>query len=119
MTDTSEVDIKLCNDLPAKRPLQRSFSTGTRYPLINEGECQVCRISHHKNLIQKIIFSRLRRWENHHLILSDSHITSYTVSSLNLFYTSILGVMFIVLHTSSRIYILYILEGIIFVSIYF
>lgn len=68
---------------PTKRPLQRSFSTGTRYPLVNEGECQVCRISHQKSLLQKIIFSKpLRKWENHRIVLSDSHVTSCTVCSL-------------------------------------
>ena len=63
--------------------LQRTVSTGasTRYSLITEGEVQVCRINHHKSLLQKIIYSRpLRKWEAHKIVLSDNHLHSTTVS---------------------------------------
>lgn len=64
-----------------KQILRRSFSAGaaSRYPLINEGDVQVCRINHHRTLLQKIIYSRpLRRWESHHIILADNHLHSHT-----------------------------------------
>ena len=64
-----------------KPPLIRSLSNGTRYTLITQGECQVCRIGHQKNLLQKIFNSKpLRRYETHLLLLSESNITAAKVS---------------------------------------
>ena len=61
--------------------LTRSLSAGsnTRYPLLSEGDVQVCSINHHSSLLQKIMNSRLlRRWESHHLTLGDSNFYSST-----------------------------------------
>ena len=82
-TDTDNVKVSLIEkEVPFKKPpLIRSLSNGTRYSLIGQGECQVCRIGHQKNLLQKIIYSRpLRRWETHVLLLSESNITASNVS---------------------------------------
>ena len=82
-TDTDNVKVSLIeNEVPFKKPpLNRSLSNGTRYALIGQGECQVCRIAHQKNLLQKIIFSKpLRRWESHVLLLSESNISATNVS---------------------------------------
>jgi hypothetical protein len=50
-----------------------------RYKLLIEGVVQVCRVPHAKNIIEKIRFSRfLRRWEDHHINLESSEITSET-----------------------------------------
>jgi len=51
------------------------------YKLLIDGVVQVCRVPHAKNIIEKIRFSRfLRRWEEHHINLEQSEITSKTVS---------------------------------------
>ncbi|CAF3906067.1 unnamed protein product [Rotaria sp. Silwood2] len=48
-----------------------------RYKLLTDGVVQVCRVPHAKNIIEKIRFSRfLRRWEDHHINLGHSEITS-------------------------------------------
>jgi hypothetical protein len=53
-----------------------------RYKLLIDGIVQVCRVPHAKNIIEKIRFSRfLRRWEEHHINLDQSEITSRTVCS--------------------------------------
>jgi hypothetical protein len=53
-----------------------------RYKLLTDGIVQICRVPHAKNIIEKIRFSRfLRRWEEHHIYLEQSGITSETVSS--------------------------------------
>ncbi|CAF1117258.1 unnamed protein product [Rotaria sordida] len=50
-----------------------------RYKLLTDGVVQVCRVPHAKNIIEKIRFSRfLRRWEDHHINLEHSEITSIT-----------------------------------------
>ena len=50
------------------------------YKLLLDGIVQVCRVPHAKNIIEKIRFSRfLRRWEEHHINLDPSEITSTTV----------------------------------------
>lgn len=51
-----------------------------RYKLLTEGQIQVCRVPHAKNILEKIRFSRfLRRWEDHYLHLDQCEITSTTV----------------------------------------
>lgn len=51
-----------------------------RYKLLTDGVVQICRVPHAKNIIEKIRFSRfLRRWEDHHIYLEQSEITSTTV----------------------------------------
>lgn len=50
------------------------------YKLLTDGVVQVCRVPHAKNIIEKIRFSRfLRRWEDHHIHLGQSEITSDNV----------------------------------------
>jgi hypothetical protein len=50
------------------------------YKLLIDGVVQVCRVPHAKNIIEKIRFSRfLRRWEEHHINLEHSEITSEIV----------------------------------------
>jgi len=69
-----------------KPPLQRTLSNGTRYLLVSEGECQVCRTSHPKNILQKLLHStHWRKWETHKLILSESNLTSSNVSDIILY----------------------------------
>ena len=98
MADVKEVDIKLSELEPLvqqqlanrevvrrsdKPTLHRTLSNGstTRYPLITEGDVLLCRIIHHRSLLQKIIYSSmLRRWETHKIVLSDNHLHSYSVS---------------------------------------
>lgn len=100
MADVDEADIKLtvedlCNEEEpltdtnevihrADRPsLHRALSNGatTRYPLMTEGDVLLCRINHHRSLLQKIIYSSmLRRWESHKVVLSENHLYSYSVS---------------------------------------
>jgi len=54
-----------------------------RYKLLTDGIVQVCRVPHAKNIIEKIRFSRfLRRWEDHHIYLEQSELTSKTVRFL-------------------------------------
>lgn len=51
-----------------------------RYKLLTDGVVQICRVPHAKNIIEKIRFSRfLRRWEDHHIHLEQSELTSKTV----------------------------------------
>ena len=87
--DVSDIKVKLCKNgagsTPSKPLLHRAYSTGsnTRYALLNEGDVQICRINHHRSLLQKIIYSRpLRRWESHRIILSDNHLYSCSVRSV-------------------------------------
>jgi hypothetical protein len=66
-----------------------------RYKLLTEGVVQVCRVPHAKNIIEKIRFSRfLRRWEDHHINLNPSEITSETVRSLILVFHSQISFLF-------------------------
>ena len=65
-------------------PSTTNFASGRRnqqrYKLLTEGQIQVCRVPHAKNIIEKIRFSRfLRRWEDHYLHLDQCEITSTTV----------------------------------------
>ncbi len=58
-----------------------------RYKLLTDGVVQVCRVPHAKNIIEKIRFSRfLRRWEDHHINLEPSEITSQTVRFFYYYY---------------------------------
>lgn len=61
---------------------------GQKFKLLSDGDVQVCRVKHGKNLVDKVIGSKLlRRWETHHLYLNDACISSKTVS---LFFTILL-----------------------------
>ena len=54
--------------------------TGPKYKLLTEGDIQLCRLNHTRTIVSKIMNSKyLRRWESHHIILTDSAITSETV----------------------------------------
>ena len=56
---------------------------GSRFKLLHEGNIQVCRLNHTRTIISKIMNSKyLRRWESHRLVLKNSEIQSYTVSSV-------------------------------------
>ena len=59
----------------------KTLSCGPKFKLINEGDIQVCRLNHTRTIVSKIMNSKyLRRWESHHLMLSESEIKSTTVS---------------------------------------
>ncbi|KAK2847920.1 hypothetical protein Q7C36_009602 [Tachysurus vachellii] len=52
---------------------------GMRYKLLHEGDIQVCAVKHPRTFLSKILTSKfLRRWEPHHLTLTDSSIVSAT-----------------------------------------
>jgi hypothetical protein len=52
-----------------------------RYKLLAEGEVNVCKLPNTKNVISKILNSKLlRRWKSHHIILTDTELYSTTVS---------------------------------------
>uniref|UniRef100_A0A673Z5L1 C-Maf-inducing protein n=1 Tax=Salmo trutta TaxID=8032 RepID=A0A673Z5L1_SALTR len=68
---------KLCAG-PCKRTLQHC-SSGMRYKLLQEGDIQVCVVKHPRTFLSKILTSKfLRRWEPHHLTLTDSSLASAT-----------------------------------------
>uniref|UniRef100_A0A672PCR0 C-Maf-inducing protein n=1 Tax=Sinocyclocheilus grahami TaxID=75366 RepID=A0A672PCR0_SINGR len=62
----------------SKRSLLHS-SSGMRYKLLQEGDIQVCMVKHPRTFLSKIFTSKyLRRWEPHHLALTDSSLVSAT-----------------------------------------
>lgn len=62
----------------SKRSLLHS-SSGMRYKLLQEGDIQVCVVKHPRTFLSKILTSKfLRRWEPHHLTLTDSSLVSAT-----------------------------------------
>ncbi|XP_039988099.1 C-Maf-inducing protein [Xiphias gladius] len=64
---------------PCKRSLHHCSSSGMRYKLLHEGDIQVCVVKHPRTFLSKILTSKfLRRWEPHHLTLTDSSLTSAT-----------------------------------------
>uniref|UniRef100_A0A8C7Z8Y4 C-Maf inducing protein n=1 Tax=Oryzias sinensis TaxID=183150 RepID=A0A8C7Z8Y4_9TELE len=64
---------------PCKRPLHHCSSSGMRYKLLHEGDIQVCVLKHPRTFLSKILTSKfLRRWEPHHLTLTDSCLSSAT-----------------------------------------
>ncbi|KAG9338105.1 hypothetical protein JZ751_027076 [Albula glossodonta] len=65
---------------PCRRTLLPS-SSGMRYKLLQEGDVQVCVVKHPRTFLSKILTSKfLRRWEPHHLTLTDSSLASATPS---------------------------------------
>ncbi len=63
----------------SKRSLLHS-SSGMRYKLLQEGDIQVCVVKHPRTFLSKLLTSKfLRRWEPHHLTLTDSSLVSATV----------------------------------------
>ncbi|KAM6936856.1 C-Maf-inducing protein isoform 2-T2 [Xenentodon cancila] len=63
---------------PCKRSLHHC-SSGMRYKLLHEGDIQVCVVKHPRTFLSKLLTSKfLRRWEPHHLTLTDSSLTSAT-----------------------------------------
>ncbi|XP_052008480.1 C-Maf-inducing protein-like [Xyrauchen texanus] len=63
----------------SKRTLLHSSSSGMRYKLLQEGDIQVCVVKHPRTFLSKILTSKfLRRWEPHHLTLTDSSLVSAT-----------------------------------------
>ncbi|KAI3371750.1 hypothetical protein L3Q82_024304, partial [Scortum barcoo] len=66
---------------PCKRSLHHCSSSGMRYKLLHEGDIQVCVVKHPRTFLSKILTSKfLRRWEPHHLTLTDSSLTSATMN---------------------------------------
>ncbi|XP_044048269.1 C-Maf-inducing protein [Siniperca chuatsi] len=64
---------------PCKRSLHHCSSSGMRYKLLHEGDIQVCVVKHPRTFLSKILTSKfLRRWEPHHLTLTDSSLISAT-----------------------------------------
>ncbi|CAF4452233.1 unnamed protein product [Rotaria sp. Silwood2] len=64
--------------------LASNCATVTRYQLLTDGHVQIYRIPRAKNIIEKIRFSRFfHRWEDHHICLEQSEITSSTVNTLD------------------------------------
>ncbi|XP_026143063.1 C-Maf-inducing protein-like isoform X2 [Carassius auratus] len=62
----------------SKRSLLHS-SSGMRYKLLQEGDIQVCVVKHPRTFLSKLLTSKfLRRWEPHHLTLTDSSLMSAT-----------------------------------------
>lgn len=52
-----------------------------RYKLLIEGDVHVCKLPHSRNVISKILNSKLlRRWKAHRLVLNETEIYSTTVS---------------------------------------
>ncbi|MGH0115149.1 UNVERIFIED_CONTAM: hypothetical protein FKN15_070669 [Acipenser sinensis] len=55
---------------------------GMRYKLLQEGDIQVCVIRHPRTFLSKVLSSKyLRRWEAHHLTLTDKSLASATIHS--------------------------------------
>ena len=69
---------------------QREISiSGPKFPLLHEGDITVCRVSHQRSLLSKILGSRiLRRWETHRIVLSEVQIYSRTVRMLGFYILS-------------------------------
>lgn len=68
-----------CSSTSSSHPT--NLSHGQKFKLLSDGDVQVCRVKHGKNLVDKVIGSKLlRRWETHHLYLNDACISSKTVS---------------------------------------
>ncbi|XP_068595367.1 C-Maf-inducing protein [Brachionichthys hirsutus] len=70
---------------PCKRPLNPGpgggggGGGGVRYKLLQEGDIQVCALRHPRTFLSKILTAKfLRRWEPHHVTLTDSSLTSAT-----------------------------------------
>ncbi|KAM3869794.1 C-Maf-inducing protein [Diretmus argenteus] len=68
---------------PGKRSLLHCSSggggSGMRYKLLQEGDIQVCVVKHPRTFLSKILTSKfLRRWEPHHLTLTDCSLASAT-----------------------------------------
>ncbi|XP_034051728.1 LOW QUALITY PROTEIN: C-Maf-inducing protein [Gymnodraco acuticeps] len=62
-----------------KRTLLHCSSSCMRYKLLHEGDIQVCVVKHPRTFLSKILTSKfLRRWEPHHLALTDSSLSSAT-----------------------------------------
>jgi hypothetical protein len=60
--------------------LINSNKLNQRYKLLTEGDVYVCRLPHSRNVISKILNSKLlRRWKSHRLVLTDTEIYSTTV----------------------------------------
>ncbi|CAL8262732.1 unnamed protein product [Merluccius merluccius] len=52
---------------------------GMRYKLLQEGDIQVCVVKHPRTFLSKILTSKfLRRWEPHHLTLTEGSLASAT-----------------------------------------
>ncbi|XP_061577113.1 C-Maf-inducing protein [Cololabis saira] len=53
--------------------------SGMRYKLLHEGDIQVCVLKHPRTFLSKLLTAKfLRRWEPHHLALTDGSLTSAT-----------------------------------------
>lgn len=68
---------------PCRRSLHHCSGSGMRYKLLHEGDIQVCVVKHPRTFLSKLLTSKyLRRWEPHHLTLTDSGLSSATVSAV-------------------------------------
>lgn len=64
---------------PCRRSLLLPCSSGMRYKLLQEGDIQVCVVKHPRTFLSKILTTKfLRRWEPHHLTLTDCSLVSAT-----------------------------------------
>ena len=60
-----------------------------RFKLLTEGDVHVCKLAHSRNVISKILSSKLlRRWKAHRLVLADTEIYSTTVNNYLFIYLS-------------------------------
>uniref|UniRef100_A0A3B3X8F4 C-Maf-inducing protein n=1 Tax=Poecilia mexicana TaxID=48701 RepID=A0A3B3X8F4_9TELE len=67
---------------PCRRSLHHCSSSGMRYKLLPEGDIQVCVVKHPRTFLSKLLTSKyLRRWEPHHLTLTDSGLSSATAAN--------------------------------------
>lgn len=83
-------------------PFLPNTSHGQKFKLLSDGDVQVCRVKHGKNLVDKVIGSKLlRRWETHHLYLNDACISSKTVSIIKRYFLFILFCSIITLYIIS------------------
>lgn len=63
--------------------LKNNYKLTQRYKLIVEGEVNLCRLTHTKNVFTKLFSSKLlRRWKTHRLFLRNSGIYSTTVNRI-------------------------------------
>uniref|UniRef100_A0AAY4DP00 C-Maf-inducing protein n=1 Tax=Denticeps clupeoides TaxID=299321 RepID=A0AAY4DP00_9TELE len=64
---------------PCRRAALHCSGSGMRYKLLQEGDIQVCVVKHPRTFLSKLLTSKfLRRWEPHHLTLTDSGLASAT-----------------------------------------
>lgn len=62
-----------------------SVTSKSTYPLIDEGEVRLCRISNHKPVLKRVFNLNLfKKWETHQIVLSDEKFFSPSVRYFSL-----------------------------------